>query len=79
MTFLGQVISKGKVSIDPSKIEVVVDWSRSTNATEILSFLKLAGYYRRFVQSFFSIVVRLTRLTRKSEKFVWSVEYERNL
>lgn len=45
MTFLGQVISKGKVSIDPSKIEVVVDWSRSTNVTEILSLLKLADYY----------------------------------
>ena len=32
----------------------------------------LAGYYRRFVQDFLRIAEPLTRLTRKSEPFVWS-------
>ncbi|XP_059668808.1 uncharacterized protein LOC132313889 [Cornus florida] len=35
------------VSVDPSKIEAVLDWERPKNVYEIRSFLGLAGYYRR--------------------------------
>ncbi|XP_073153565.1 uncharacterized protein [Henckelia pumila] len=49
--FLGYVISAQRVSVDPSKVEVVLNWSRTTNFSEIRSFLVLAGYYRRFIKS----------------------------
>ena len=52
MVFLGHVISKVGISIDPSKVEVVVDWARPTNVGEVRSLLGLAGYYRRFVEGF---------------------------
>ena len=35
-------------------------------------FLGLAGYYRRFIQSFSSIATPLTRLTRKGKRFKWN-------
>ena len=47
--FLGHVISGEGIQVDPAKIEAVVSWQRPRNATEIRSFLGLAGYYRRFV------------------------------
>ncbi|KAJ9541635.1 hypothetical protein OSB04_028141 [Centaurea solstitialis] len=40
-------------------------------ATEIRSFLGLAGHYRRFIQYFSKIAVPLTKLTRNNVKFVW--------
>ena len=50
--FLGHVISKAGVTVDPEKIEAVMNWQRPRNVFEIRSFLGLAGYYRRFVKDF---------------------------
>ena len=58
--------------MDPSKIEAVRDWPRPKNASEVRSFLGLAGYYKRFVEGFSKITTSLTELTRKNQKFVWS-------
>ena len=50
MAFLGHVVSAGGISVDPEKIQAIVDWLAPTNVTEIRSFLGLAGYYRKFVR-----------------------------
>ena len=44
ITFLGHIISKEGLLVDPSKIEAVVSWKRPSSVTEIRSFLGLAGY-----------------------------------
>ena len=59
------------VSVDPQKIEKIVNWKPPTNVTEIQSFLGLAGYYRKVVKGFSKLVDPLTKWTRKDEKFVW--------
>jgi hypothetical protein len=74
--FLGHVVSKDGVSVDSSKVEAVMNWKQPTTATEIRSFLGLAGYYRRFISGFSSIASALTKLTRKDVKFVWTEECE---
>ncbi|KAL6321185.1 hypothetical protein AAG906_015529 [Vitis piasezkii] len=50
VNFLGQVVSKARIAIDHSKVEVVQEWQRPTNVFEVRSFLGLAGYYRRFME-----------------------------
>ena len=71
VTFLGHIISKDGIQVDPKKIETVQQWPRPTSVTEIRSFLGLAGYYRRFVKGFSKIATPLTKLTRKNVKFQW--------
>jgi len=51
--FLGHIITKEGISVDPAKIEAIKDWPRPTNVTEVRSFLGLARYYLRFVEGFF--------------------------
>ncbi|XP_040367369.1 uncharacterized protein LOC121050647 [Rosa chinensis] len=75
--FLGHVVSKDGVSVDPSKVEAVMNWGQPTIVTEVHSFLGLAGYCRRFIERFASIASALTKLTRKEVQFVWTEECER--
>ena len=72
VAFLGHVVSAEGISVDPQKIEAIVDWKPPTNVTEVRSFLGLASYYRKFVEGFSKIATPLTKLTRKEEKFIWS-------
>jgi hypothetical protein len=44
--FLGHTISQDGVSVDPEKVQEVMDWKPPTTVRQICSFLGLAGYYR---------------------------------
>ena len=67
VAFLGHVISAEGVSMDPQKIEAVVNWKPLKNVSEVRNFLGLAGYYRKF--GFSKIAAPLTKLTRKDVKY----------
>ena len=41
-------MSASGVSVDPEKVEAVMNWERPKSVLEIRNFLGLAGYYRRF-------------------------------
>jgi hypothetical protein len=62
VAFLGHVISAGGVSVDPGKIKDVLNWMPPTTASEIQSFLGLAGYYHRFIKDFSKIAKPMTKL-----------------
>ena len=66
------MVSAEGISVDPQKIEAILDWKPPTNVTEVRSFLGLAGYYRKFVERFSKIATPLTKLIRKEEKFILS-------
>ena len=69
---MGHVVLASGVSVDPKKVESVMSWERLKSVSEIRSFLRLAGYYMRFIEDFSQLVVPMTRLTRKEVKFEWN-------
>ncbi|XP_075489656.1 uncharacterized protein LOC142528494 [Primulina tabacum] len=78
VSFLGHVISKEGVSVDPRKVNSITEWPKPKNATDIRSFLGLTGYYRKFVEGFSSIAMPLTKLTQKNSKFIWNEDCEKS-
>jgi hypothetical protein len=75
--FLGHTISHDGISVDPSKVQEVMDWKPPKSVHQIRSFLGLAGYYRRFIPDFSRIAKPMTELLKKGVKFVWSEACEK--
>jgi hypothetical protein len=74
VAFLGDVISTGGVSVDPGKVKDVLNWMPPTTASEIQSFLGLAGYYRRFIKDFSKIAKPMMKLLEKNKAFEWTAK-----
>ena len=72
------MISGSGVAIDPAKVQAVLEWQVLKNLTKIRSFLRLAGYYRKFIKGFASISAPLIKLTRKGVKFAWISDCEQS-
>ncbi|WVZ70351.1 hypothetical protein U9M48_019026 [Paspalum notatum var. saurae] len=72
--FLGHIVSKGGIMVDPSKISSVMDWKVPEVVNEVRGFLGLAGYYRRFIESFSRIAKPMTPLLEKGVPFIWTKE-----
>jgi hypothetical protein len=69
VSFLGHIISKGGIFVDPSKVKDVLSWNRLQNVSDIRSFLSLAGYYRRFIEGFSKISRPAIELLAKGKIF----------
>jgi hypothetical protein len=77
VNFLGHTTSHDGISVDPSKVQEVMDWKPPKSVHQIRSFLGLAGYYRRFIPDFSRIAKPMTELLKKGVKFVWSEACEK--
>nr|GEV34787.1 putative reverse transcriptase domain-containing protein [Tanacetum cinerariifolium] len=73
--FLGHVIDRRGVHVDPTKIEAIKSWAAPATLTEVRQFLGLAGY-RRFIEGFSLISKMLTKLTQKNKKYEWGKDEE---
>jgi hypothetical protein len=76
--YLGHIISKDGIAVDPEKIEAIREWSAPKNVIEVRSFMGLAGYYRRFIEGFSKIAHSITYLQRKGVKFQWTLDCEKS-
>ena len=67
--FLGYKISADGISMDPKKVEAILNWPLPTSITEVRAFLGFVGFYRRFIRNFATIPTPLTNLTSALKPF----------
>ena len=69
--FLGFVVNKSGVHVDPAKIKVIQEWLVPKNVGDIKSFHGLASFYRRFFPNFSTIASPLNEFVKKDISFEW--------
>ena len=63
--YLGHIISEKGIYVDPEKIETIMNWPTPRNVTDVRSFMRLAGYYKRFIKGFSKVAHSITSLKKK--------------
>lgn len=77
VTYLGHVVGRGQVQPVNAKVEAIIKFPRPENKKQLMRFLGMAGYYRRFCSNFATVTEPLTKLLSKKEKFNWSDQCEK--
>ena len=72
--FLGHIVSGAGMRPNPKLVEVIRAWEAPRNKKEVLSYMGLVNYYRKFVPNFSDVAAPLTELTGKTVEFQWSTE-----
>ncbi|KFA55194.1 hypothetical protein S40293_11565 [Stachybotrys chartarum IBT 40293] len=47
--FLGLIVGRHGIRIDPAKVETVVNWKALSCLTDVQAFLRFGNFYRRFI------------------------------
>jgi hypothetical protein len=55
-----------------AKVDVINNFPTPTNKKQLMRFLGMIGFYRKFCSNFATVVQPLTHLLRKDSKFIWS-------
>ena len=71
VVFLGHVVGHGQVQPVNVKVEAIVNFPIPQCKRELMRFLGMAGYYRKFCRNFSDVVYPLTNLLGKRVKFQW--------
>lgn len=74
--YLGNVISDGQVGPSPRKVEALTKAPIPTTVKQVRQFNGLAGYFRRFIPNFSSVMVPLYELTKKDSKWEWNERHD---
>ncbi|MCO5546973.1 hypothetical protein L7F22_000412 [Adiantum nelumboides] len=70
--FLGHLVSKDGVRMDPAKVEAIKSWPDLKTVHDVRSFLRLCSYYRRIIRNFTEIASPLHALQKKGVTFRWT-------
>lgn len=71
VSFLGHVISKSGVKIDPSRIEAICQFPEPTNKKEVQRLLGMINFVARFIPNKSEILEPLNCLLKNDFMFVW--------
>ena len=76
--YLGFIVSKEGIAVDPAKVQDIIDWPQPKNVKEVRGFLGITSWYRVFIKGYTKIAAPITKLLKKNAKIIWSQEQEQS-
>lgn len=71
VVFLGHLVGHGFIAPVNAKVEVILRFPVPCNKKELMRFLGMASFYRKFCKNFSCVAAPLTELLKKDQKYVW--------
>ena len=72
VTFLGHLVGQGQVKPLEAKVNAISEFPVPKCKRQLMRFLGMAGYYRKFCKNFSGIAEPLTNLLKKITKYKWN-------
>ena len=72
VTYLGHIVGQGQVKPVMAKVEAILSFPVPVSKREVMRFLGMAGYYRKFCPNVAALCCPLTNLLKKNSSFVWT-------
>ncbi len=70
VTFLGLLVGKDGIRMDPKKIEGVQDWAVLQSVKDIQFFIGFVNFYCHFIKDFYKVAHQMMELTQKNASFL---------
>ena len=67
--FLGFVIGRGFIQMDPRKVKSVASWPEPARLKHLQAFLGFANFYQRFIKDYSQRALGMTKLMKKNKAF----------
>ena len=78
LVYLGFVISRDGLKMDPEKVQEIIDWPSPRNIFEVIIFQGLESLYWKFINNFSGICASIVEKIKKDRQpFQWTIEAER--
>ena len=79
LVYLGFVISREGLKMDPENMQAIIDWPSPMNIIEVIIFHGMASFYRKFINNFSGIYASIVETIKKDRQpFQWTAEAERS-
>ncbi|KAF0708853.1 hypothetical protein AaE_013067 [Aphanomyces astaci] len=72
VNFLGHTITGDGLQVDSSKVRTIEELAAPTNRKELLSFLGMAGYYRKFIANYAKLIHPISELAKDKVPWEWT-------
>ena len=77
VVYLGHCLENGKLSVNPVKVEAILNARPPADVKELQSYMGLVNYFRKFVDNIAITLRPLYKLLNSEDKFKWEEEHQR--
>ena len=74
MKYFGHILTTDGLKLNPEKTDAILKRAKPKNLKQLISFLQICSWFRRFIPQFAEVAKPLSNLTKKKTVWRWSAD-----